>query len=70
MSNGSGNGEYITATEEEKVRILEQRCLSMYMVTGVVFAACPFCGNMFASERSARRHMMTSRKCLALRGDS
>jgi hypothetical protein len=67
MSNSSGNGEYITATDEEKQRILEQRCLSLYMVTGIVHSACPYCGNMFASERSARRHVASSKKCLALR---
>jgi hypothetical protein len=67
MSNSSGSGEYITATDEEKQRILEQRCISLYMVTGIVYSACPYCGNMFASERSARRHVTSSKKCLALR---
>ena len=55
--------DYVTASEEEKERIREQRTITHAMVTGLVPCACVFCCNTFVSERNLIRHIRTSKRC-------
>ena len=59
--------EFMTKSEEERSDILERRVLTFSLITGNVFSSSIYCGNTFVSESSARRHIRTSKKCIANR---
>lgn len=59
--------EFMTKSEEERLEIVERRVLTFSLITGNVFSSCTYCGNTFVSEASARRHIKTSKKCIANR---
>ena len=61
------NREFHELSEEERRDVLEARALMCFSVSGSVPGACPHCGAMFASARSALRLVRSSKKCLALR---
>ena len=61
------NREFHELSEEERRDVLEARALMCFSVSGSVPGACPHCGAMFASARSALRHVRSSKKCLAMR---
>jgi hypothetical protein len=54
-------------TREKRQQVVEQRALAYFMFSGTMPGVCVYCGNMFAHERYARRHMATSKKCIAQR---
>ena len=63
------SNEYMTATDEEREIMREKRCMAIYMITDDVPCVCQHCGNVFVHLRNARRHVKTSKKCLALQNE-
>jgi hypothetical protein len=61
------NRDFQDLTDEEQQLVIESRALMGFAITGSIPGVCRFCGAMFASGRSAERHMSTSKRCLASR---
>jgi hypothetical protein len=64
------NREFHELNNDEKQQVLEARAMMFGAVTGAPTSVCRHCGAMFVSTRNAERHMNTSKKCIALRGEA